>query len=235
VDGDGDVDVVVGAYGVDVLYRNDGAGTFITAPGALPAEDWDTDDLALVDVDLDGDADYVALGRAGFNEPRRSRLFLNNGAGIFRDASTRMHGALFGSRLAFGDVDEDGDPDLVASYTSSRSARLWTNLRRHLAWRVVPRIGETMHLDLRGGPDDPWLLAYSSGRARIPLAIGVLFLDPFAAVIAGTGALDEAGEGVLPVDVPNDLALVGKTVYWQALIGSPGRLSNLELTTITGL
>ncbi len=234
-DGDGDVDVVVGAHGPDVLYRNDGTGKFTDSPGSLPAEDWQSYDLALVDVDQDGDPDYVALGRTDGNSYSESKLYLNDGAGEFTDASYRMHDALLGTRVAFGDVDEDGDPDLVASGTTALSARLWTNLRRHLAWRAIPRIGQTMHLDVTGEPDDPWMLAYSAGRTRIPLGIGVLFLDPFTAVMAGSGTMNAVGKGTFPVGIPNDVGLVGEIVYWQAMIGTPVRLSNLEITTITGL
>ena len=51
VEGDGDVDVVVGSDVEDQLYRNDGTGVFTADPGALPVEVWRSLDIALEDVD----------------------------------------------------------------------------------------------------------------------------------------------------------------------------------------
>src|SRR4030095_11115312 len=112
VDGDGDLDLVVGnAYLQSRLYLNDGIGTYTDAPASrMPVGSYNTSSLALGDVDRDGDLDLV-VG----NAYQQSLLYLNNGTGTFTDATaSRMPVGSYETRsLALGDVDGDGDLDLV--------------------------------------------------------------------------------------------------------------------------
>jgi len=96
-------------------------------------------------------------------------------------------------------------------------------------------VGEPLLLDLYGRPDDAWILAYSQGLTNIPLGMGTLFLDPATLVVYGFGALDDTGRDTVSAPIPDDPGLIGTTIYWQAIIGSPMRLSNAEVTTLTGL
>ncbi len=70
-----------------------------------------------VDVDLDGDLDIVLIDGGGLTAgapPPKHRLFLNEGTGMFRDATegSGIVGGAPGMGLAVGDIDNDGDPDL---------------------------------------------------------------------------------------------------------------------------
>ncbi|MEM7200812.1 MAG: VCBS repeat-containing protein [Planctomycetota bacterium] len=119
IDGDGDIDVVadrsnwIFGYGVGLaLYLNDGAGQIAESTGAfqtgssyLPPGG----DPTLIDVDGDRDLD-VLVGSVA------PKLLLNDGPAGFRDG-TASHLALtrfiFWNFLAAGDVDLDGDVDLI--------------------------------------------------------------------------------------------------------------------------
>ncbi|MCP5149178.1 MAG: VCBS repeat-containing protein [Chromatiales bacterium] len=127
VDGDGDLDIVVGNSGQpNRLYLNRGgrepfagvAGVDITADAHPTAA------VALADLDGDGDLDLV-VG----NDGARNRLYLNNGSA---DPFAGVTGTDVGSvtfatlSIAVGDVDGDGDLDLVAGNYGARN-RLYLN------------------------------------------------------------------------------------------------------------
>jgi len=114
VDGDGDLDVVVGnSNEVNRLYLNNGSSDPFASVSAdnIGAQTDNTYGLALGDVDRDGDLDLIVGNSSGGN-----KLFLNNGtftpfngvAGTDITADSEYTGA-----VALGDMDSDGDLDLV--------------------------------------------------------------------------------------------------------------------------
>jgi len=112
VDGDGDLDLVQGNEGQpNYLFLNNGtADPFSGIAGTAVGSAQDTRSLAFGDVDGDGDLDLVEG-----NEGQANRLFLNNGTA---NPFNGVAGAAVGSAqetlsLALGDVDGDGDLDLL--------------------------------------------------------------------------------------------------------------------------
>ncbi len=137
-DNDGDPDLYLNNYGPNVLYRNNGDGTFTDATQVAGVENGSKvgAGACFVDVDLDGDLDlyvsnyvdftyenHVPYSLGGFPayaaptmyNPVPDVLFRNNGDGTFTDVSiaagvTTPAGT--GMGIVSADYDNDGDFDL---------------------------------------------------------------------------------------------------------------------------
>jgi hypothetical protein len=149
-DGDGHLDLFVTAFGPDILYRNDGDGTFTDVTSAAgvaggPGE-WSTS-AGFSDFDRDGDLDlyvvnyldfrleenpYCGLRKAGYRmychptmfDGMANRLFRNNGNGTFTDVSRQAgvaNPAGKGLGVALCDFDRDGDTDVYIANDTVRN------------------------------------------------------------------------------------------------------------------
>ncbi|GAB4020025.1 FG-GAP-like repeat-containing protein [Spirosoma koreense] len=143
VDGDGDLDVVTANYnGNTVSVRlNDGGGNF-TAPAVNPEPGVGNypQSVALGDVDGDGDLDLVTANSFSDNVSVR----LNDGTGNFTPPAITPE-IVVGSNpvsVALGDVDGDGDLDLLtANGSSTVSVRLNNGLGNFTAPAINPEPG----------------------------------------------------------------------------------------------
>ena len=120
VDGDGDIDVV-GVCGCqqqnrDRVWLNDGNGNF-TDSGQELGDGFGTD-IALGDLDRDGDLDAFVTNHAGafgvFNGILAT-IRLNNGAGIFQESVIVDESVVATGRVDLGDLDGDGDLDAIVA------------------------------------------------------------------------------------------------------------------------
>ena len=142
VDGDGDPDLYVSAFGADQLFENRGDGTFadVTEKAGLGNPDWGAS-AAFADTDLDGDLDLYVTNYVDFTvENNRicgavtrglrsychpdvydgvlDRYYENRGDGTFvdRTAEAGFSGATGkGLGVTFADFDDDGLPDLYVA------------------------------------------------------------------------------------------------------------------------
>ncbi len=115
-DSDGNLDIVVAGIDgssdkVTKIYHNNGDGTFTDINPGL--EGVSRPNLAWGDYDSDGDLDLALKGYDNNGAPL-TRIYSNDGSGIFSDTFAGIDGVGVGS-LAWGDYDNDGLLDLVVS------------------------------------------------------------------------------------------------------------------------
>jgi hypothetical protein len=132
LDGDGDLDLAVGnSRGQPVaLYFNDGDGLFRAGSfGMQPLPDETDAGLVAADVDGDGDLDVYLPNAGAFVAGHGflggpDRYFRNDGRGRFRER-TRQHftpPSDPSTDAEFGDIDGDGDLDLVVANSGENGA-----------------------------------------------------------------------------------------------------------------
>jgi hypothetical protein len=124
VDGDGDLDLyfanlsfVAGADPQDRLLINDGRGWFTDETAArIGKESRYTLDAEFTDVDRDGDLDLVT---ANLNDSKPYRVSLNDGTGVFKDATTSVFpSGLNGQGIDAEVADFNGDGRLDIYFSS---------------------------------------------------------------------------------------------------------------------
>ncbi len=122
IDNDGDMDKVWQSTGIfpDILYRNNGDGTFVNIASAV-AETTATYGSAFGDIDNDGDLDLIAVNTTA------NGVFINNGSGVFTKYTGNevlTHPDIPNIGGAFGDYDKDGFLDFVAAKTSTGAVNM---------------------------------------------------------------------------------------------------------------
>jgi len=173
IDNDGDEDLFMTHLTSEGnnLYVNDGSGMFrdLSAPSglgwsSLSYTGWGT---AFVDFDNDGWLDVLTVngtvialegrGEDPFPYDRPNMLFRNVGDGRFEDVTDRAGAALelseVGRGAAFGDIDNDGDVDVLIGNTNG-PVRLLVNTigsRRH--WLGLRLVGSARGPETGGGRD----------------------------------------------------------------------------------
>ena len=169
-DGDGRLDVFVTNFSHDhnTLYQNSAAGFFTdvshragVVPPALSYLGWGT---GFADFDNDGLLDlFVANGHVypeidrsgrGTAYAQRKQLFINTGHGRFRDATEGIGGALLVEKssrgAAFGDLDNDGDVDVLVVNMNDRPTLLRNDTNSGNHWIALKLEGKAPNRDAIG-------------------------------------------------------------------------------------
>ena len=119
VDNDGDEDVLITGRletnsGVARLYFNNGQGIYTEAMDT-PFEDVDFSAIAFADVDGDNDQDVIITGEGSGFSNHLAKLFKNDGSGNFSEVMNTPFAGVDEGSVAFADIDNDGDQDVLIS------------------------------------------------------------------------------------------------------------------------
>ena len=124
LDDDGDLDAFITTRLANVVWFNDGDGTFTNSGQSLG--NYHSRGVGLGDLDGDGDLDAFVSNTT--NSPPSNvsnRVWFNDGSGFFTDTGQTL-GNSPSQKIGFGDVDADGDLDAyVANF--GQPNKLWLN------------------------------------------------------------------------------------------------------------
>ena len=128
VDGDNDQDVLItGTDGINPniakLYINDSLGNFTEAL-STPFDGVESSSIAFADIDGDNDQDVIITGQSN-STTKTAKLYTNDGTGTFTEVMGTPFGGVRFSSIAFADVDNDNDQDILI--TGEYTASLYTN------------------------------------------------------------------------------------------------------------
>ncbi len=179
-DNDGDLDLFIATYGPDILWSNNGDGTFtdVTDPATLGV-DYHSTTAAWADVDHDARPDLIVTSYLSGIAAVEDHLFINDGGGSFTNAlpaNLLEHGPSHG--VAWADFDRDGDLDLSIANNDETGGthHLYRNLLS------ADAAGRSLQVAATG----------ADGRSMVPGA-EVQLLDHDTGAILGTRLIDTGG------------------------------------------
>ena len=112
INADGHLDLIIGNLGQNKVLLNDGLGFFDDATAtSLPALEDSTRKVLLGDIDGDGDLDLIV----GNSRSEQNRLYLNDGSGVFTDATqdSLPFDESTTTDIDLVDLNDDGALDLI--------------------------------------------------------------------------------------------------------------------------
>lgn len=230
IDRDGDLDLLVtgwdGAAGVTKLYRNDGYDSFIDL--LLPLAPVGYGSVAWGDYDNDGDPD---LALTGFNGNGTTKIYRQDAGLTFTEIGVTFPENLQSASVAWGDVDSDGDLDLLLTGTTlgGNENRIYRNDGASSFTELIPaatevRQGGGFWADYDNDSDLDFLLLGDDGAGPVTK----LFRNDLNLANTAPNA---------PTGLQSSLSIVDATFRWNRASDletpAPGLTYNLRVGTTT--
>ncbi|MBL9119499.1 MAG: VCBS repeat-containing protein [Phycisphaerae bacterium] len=245
VDNDGDLDLFFcnsGATnrfgsGQPRLFLNDGTGVFtnVTATNIPAGNIVDQQDCIFADVDGDLDLDIHIGSRAG-----ASKLWLNDGSGVFTNSTIPGGGATYS--YDFGDVDNDGDMDLISIQGSAdillenNMPAAWTTISSEISPNTAIDDNDSKFFDFDNDGDLDCIVGSLGAGERVYRNNGGVASDRgalFTQVTNGaTGIMPNVGDATLDIEVA-DYTGDGRLDVVTAQ-GESGNFQNRIYVNVTG-
>ena len=238
IDNDGDLDMYAPdawSLAADALFVNDGSGNFTDEatsrlPSGLMSE---SGGARFADVDNDGDLDLMVAHDYDGNSNTLAKLYLNDGAGVFSDASNQLPSGYDGNDCDDIDmIDIDGDFDLDVLFNMHSGANnLWENdgsgTFTDVSDQFPDQSGQGYHYNPgvcdvdNDGDLDVWIDNMGPGYSEQLLINdgSGTFADETSARVSGNGGNDDNGVACVDYDHDGDF----DAVIW-ALGGGAERL-----------
>tara|TARA_R110002096_G_scaffold61194_10_gene152108 strand:- start:1760 stop:3175 length:1416 start_codon:yes stop_codon:yes gene_type:complete len=223
----------VNGDGIDDILASDYSGTVAFLGGVTPVPiSGDRGGVYVADFDGDGIVDCLSESSLVANQ---FTLNINSGAATFTSSTLSIPASVVNQSMAVGDLDRDGDADVVLS----DPPRVLRNARQQLTAPATVSLAGTVPfavdaVDVSGPLAGFAQIAVSLVPIDMPLGrFGVLLIDPAQLFLLPLATV-VAGQGTASFTIPNVPALVGMDLFAQALIDDGMRLhlSNRTRTLI---
>ncbi|HKJ03052.1 MAG TPA: CRTAC1 family protein [Longimicrobiales bacterium] len=209
-DNDGDLDLFVASYGPDVLWQNQGDGTFVdVAPGTPLASDHHSVAAAWGDYDNDGWVDLY-VDRYLNTEPQTPDALFRNVDGAFEEVTPPVMLEKGGTHgVAWADFDMDGDVDLALANNSEPGGTdpLYVN---GLPAARAARSLQVLVLDSQSR----WMRAGAEVTVRQEMLDGSAGSYRSARLMEAGGGYSSQGGTPIHFGLPDGVTKVSVTVAW---------------------
>jgi hypothetical protein len=146
VDNDGDIDVIASGYETNNepktrLYLNDSNGNFTVDTNTI-FHGISDGDILFFDADNDGDEDVLISG-LNDNLDGETRLYLNDGSGVFIEDVAVPFVDVYGGEVDSADYDNDGDIDIIITGFNDITATLHAELYQNNGSGIFTEVAVT--------------------------------------------------------------------------------------------